>query len=57
MRSFLPKIRITCQEEIEKECGFIERFGFRFTPVAALARRMGLPSIVSTREIKKPPCV
>jgi hypothetical protein len=40
---FLPKIRITCQEEIEKECGFIETFVFRFTAVAALARRMRLP--------------
>jgi hypothetical protein len=31
---------MTCQEEIEKECGFIETFVFRFTAVAALARRM-----------------
>jgi hypothetical protein len=40
---FLPKIRITCQEEIEKEWGFIETFVFRFTAVAAPARRMRLP--------------
>jgi hypothetical protein len=53
---FLPKIRITCQRrKLKKNVALAKRLFSLHRGGGAGAEDASLPSIVSTREIKKPP--